>query len=106
VTGDALLPRFVVFGSALLVVPWSLLCVALARGGRLRAEYRDRIVVVAGAAEVADLVDELADEPERPAVVVDRLDPCESVPTGARSRPLVERVIAAGASLVVIDRAA
>ena len=105
-TGDALLPRFVVFGSALLVVPWALLCVALARGGRMRAEYRDRIVVVADPAEVAALVDELDDQPEKPAVVVDQLAPAEAIPTGARSRPLVERVIAARASLVVIDRAA
>jgi lipopolysaccharide/colanic/teichoic acid biosynthesis glycosyltransferase len=62
--------------------------------------------VVADASEVAALVDELEEHPEKPAVVVDQLAPAEAVPTGARSRPLVERVIAAGASLVVIDRAA
>src|SRR5437899_6930187 len=41
VTGDALLPRFVVFGSVGLVVPWALACAAMAHGGRLRAEMRD-----------------------------------------------------------------
>ena len=106
VTGDALLPRFVVFGSALLVVPWSLLCVALARGGRTRAEYRDRVVAVADATEVRALIDELDEQPEKPAIVVDQLAPAEARPAGARSRPLVERVVAARASLVVIDRAA
>ena len=106
VTGDALLPRFVVFGTALLVVPWSLLCVALARGGRMRAEFRDRVVVVADQAEVAAVRDELDDQPERPALVVDCLTPAEALPVGARSRPLVERVIAASANLVVIDRVA
>jgi lipopolysaccharide/colanic/teichoic acid biosynthesis glycosyltransferase len=106
VTGDALLPRFVVFGTAVLVVPWSLLCVALARGGRMRAEFRDRVVVVADDSEVAAVRDELDDQPERPALVVDHLTPAEAVPVGARSRPLVERVIEAGANLVVIDRAA
>ena len=47
VTGDALLPRFVVFGTVLVMVPWSLFCAAMARGGRLRAEMRDRVVLVA-----------------------------------------------------------
>jgi lipopolysaccharide/colanic/teichoic acid biosynthesis glycosyltransferase len=106
VTGDALLPRFVVFGSALLVVPWSLLCVALARGGRLRAEFRDRVVIVAEPAETATLIEELDAEPERPAIVVDQLTPAEAVPVGARSRPLVERVVAVSANLVVVDRTA
>jgi len=106
VTGDALLPRFVVFGSAILVIPWSLLCVAVARGGRLRAEFRDRLVVVAERSESMALEDELAAEPERPAVVVDRMPPAEAASTDARSRPLVERVVASGANLVVVDRAA
>src|SRR5262245_20372898 len=30
--GDALLPRFVVFGSAMILVPWNLVCIAVARG--------------------------------------------------------------------------
>ncbi len=36
VAGDALLPRFVVFGAAVLLVPWYLICVAVAgpAGGR------------------------------------------------------------------------
>ncbi len=45
--GDALLPRFVVFGSALLLVPWYLLTVNLALDGRTSDERRDRVVVVA-----------------------------------------------------------
>lgn len=106
VTGDALLPRFVVFGSALLVAPAALACVALAQGGRIRAEFRDRVVVVAEPAEAATLVDELAAEPERPAIVVASLAPWEAVPNGNRSRPLVELVLATGANLVVIDRGA
>src|SRR5262245_19782932 len=43
--GDALLPRFVVFGSALMLVPWILVCVAIARGARVRGEQRDRVVL-------------------------------------------------------------
>jgi lipopolysaccharide/colanic/teichoic acid biosynthesis glycosyltransferase len=105
VTGEALLPRFVVFGAALAFVPWTLVCVAVARGGRIRAEFRDRIVVVADDDEVAALVEELAGEPERPAVVVGQLTPAEALPLGERSRPVVEVVVATGANLVVVDRA-
>ena len=36
--GDALLPRFVVLGSALVLVPWFVLCAAL--GGRCGVESR------------------------------------------------------------------
>jgi lipopolysaccharide/colanic/teichoic acid biosynthesis glycosyltransferase len=105
-TGDALLPRFVVFGSAVLVVPWALVCVALAHGGRTRAQARDRVLVIAEPSEAQLLVDELADQPERPATVVGHLTPAEAVPTDARSRPLVERVVTGGANLVVLDRTA
>ena len=41
VTGDALLPRFVVFGSAIVLVPWYLFCAALAVGGRHRDAARE-----------------------------------------------------------------
>ena len=46
VVGDALLPRFVVFGSALLVVPLATLCVGLSSIGHEASEDRDRVVVV------------------------------------------------------------
>jgi lipopolysaccharide/colanic/teichoic acid biosynthesis glycosyltransferase len=72
----------------------------------VRAEFRDRVVVVADDAEAAAVREELDGHPERPALVVDHLHPAEALPVGARSRPLVERVIEAGANLVVIDRAA
>jgi len=105
-TGDALLPRFVVFGSAALAVPWGVACAAMARGGRTRDERRDRVVVVADHGAVALLVDELAASPERPAVVVDSLDAADAMPRSIRDRPLVDRVVAAGANVLVIDRSA
>jgi hypothetical protein len=42
--GDALLPRFVVFGSAIILPDWFRICGRMAAGGRLRAEGRDRVV--------------------------------------------------------------
>jgi lipopolysaccharide/colanic/teichoic acid biosynthesis glycosyltransferase len=105
-TGDALLPRFVVFGTALLAVPWATACAAVARGGRARAELRDRVLVVGDAADVAALAEDLAAHPERPAAIVDQLTGAEALPSGPRSRPLVERAVAARANVVAIDRAA
>jgi lipopolysaccharide/colanic/teichoic acid biosynthesis glycosyltransferase len=103
--GDALLPRLVVFGSAALLVPWLMICAAVAAGGRARAEERDRIVVVGDFDEGATLQLELDDAPERPAQVVDvvRLDAAR----GAEGEePLIDRVIAAGGTVLVMSRAA
>ncbi|HET7718473.1 MAG TPA: sugar transferase, partial [Acidimicrobiales bacterium] len=106
VTGDALLPRFVVFGAALAVVPWSLACWLLARGGRLRAEGRDRVVLVAAAPEAVVLGDELEGAPERPAVLLNHLLVADCHPRPDRARPLVELVTDIRANLVVLDRSA
>src|SRR3546814_21039494 len=67
--GDALLPRFVVLGSALLLPDWFRICTRMAAGGRLRAEARDRVVVVASAEDVSTLARELQGLPERPASI-------------------------------------
>jgi exopolysaccharide biosynthesis polyprenyl glycosylphosphotransferase len=104
-TGDALLPRFVVFGGALVLVPWYALCAELARGGRALAEDRDRVAVVADADEVAALRDDLGRAPERHAQVVAALGPEEARATGRR-KPLVEAVVAHRATVVVLSRAA
>lgn len=73
--GDALLPRFVVFGAAILLVPWYLLCTALAWGTRTRAADLDRVLVLASAEEAATLEADLERHPERPAKVVATCDP-------------------------------
>ena len=104
VAGDELLPRFVVFGSAAILVVWFLLCATLARDGRERAEHRDRVLVVGSPAESEALRLELDRSPERPAAVVAALAPAEASSHRPRSRPLLERVIAARASVVVLDR--
>src|SRR3954452_17060250 len=105
-TGDALLPRFVVFGSALLLIPWNLLCIGIARGARTRDERRDRVALVAEHGEDVALRDELVAEPERPATIVTSLRPDQAVSTGSRSKPLCEQALAAGATVIVLDRVA
>lgn len=105
VVGDALLPRFVVFGASLLVVPWYLLCVAVAGGGRTRAEATDLVVVVASASDGDTVRADLARWPERPATVVAVLEPA-AASGGDGGRPLVDAVRETGATVVVLDRAA
>ena len=102
--GAALLPRAVVFGAAVVLVPWFVLCAALARDGRVRAEGRDRVLVVAGRGEAMVLDDELDQAPERPAVVVARLTVDEARAAGERSTPLLAAARSCGASVVVLDR--
>jgi len=104
--GSALLPRFVVFGTAALLVPLYTLCAAVSSDGRAREARRDRLVVVAGVQETLELRDELAANAERPAVVAASLEPGEAGSTDPRVRPLVEATKAAGGTTVVLDRAA
>ena len=106
--GDALLPRFVVFGSALLLVPWYLLTVKLALDGRSLDERRDRVVVVAehAAGVGAELEGELARGAESAGQVVAALEPAAAEVTGAGPRPLEALVAEVGATVLVLDRAA
>jgi exopolysaccharide biosynthesis polyprenyl glycosylphosphotransferase len=106
IVGDALLPRFVVFGAVLVLVPWNLLCTAVAHGGRVQSERRDRVVLVSVASEAELLREELDVRAERPAVIAVALTPHEARSTGPKSKPLLERVIAENGTVVVLDRAA
>lgn len=106
VTGDALLPRFVVFGSAIVLVPWYLLCAALAVGGRQREAARDRVLVVGSPDEAAPLRVDLRRAPERSAAVAGVLLPetagqVDGKP--AADGPLVQRALELSASVVVLD---
>ena len=106
VMGSALLPRFVVFGTPLVLVPFAVLCSSLARRGRERDGQKDRVVAVAGPEESANLVRELDAHPERPAVLGWVLPPEDAVAEGEDDQPLVDVARAARATVVVLDRAA
>ena len=103
-TGSAQLPRYVVLGSAALLIPWYALCVVVAAGGRARQEGRDRVVAVIGAEESAALSHDLSRRPERPAFLAWTLVPSEATATGEKE-PLVDAVERARATVVVLDRA-
>ena len=105
VVGSALLPRFVVFGAPLVILPLAVVTAGLARKGRARDGQRDRVVAVVGPEESANLSRELDALPERPAVLTWVLPPAEAVAEGAHE-PVVDVVRATGATAVVLDRAA
>lgn len=106
VTGDALLPRFVVLCSAVGVLPAYALCNALAANGERRRAGRDRVAAVAECAEAASLRAELEFHPERPASLVAILGVAEARRAVPSDQPLVDAVRRAGASVVVLDRGA
>src|SRR5436190_7692847 len=105
--GDALLPRFVVLGTAVVLVPWFVLCSAVAGDVETRAGERDRVFVVAGADEIESLEADLARAPERPALIVGWLTPIEASSVGVVGRrPLLDDARTARATVVVLSRAA
>ena len=104
--GSTLMPRFVVFGSALLLVPWDVACTMLATGGRTRAEGRDRVVAVVTVEEADALRADLRLAPERNAAIVENLSVDQARSDQPRARPLVESVVRHGASVVILDREA
>jgi len=105
-TGSPRLPRFVIFGAVVFLVPWYVACVAVARGGRAQDERRDRVVFVGPPGEAHVLRDELDANPERPAVLLDALEVDGAAVKSPTAKPLVERVLASGGTVVVLDRTA
>jgi lipopolysaccharide/colanic/teichoic acid biosynthesis glycosyltransferase len=104
--GSAVLPRFVVFGSAAMLVPIAVLCATMAQDGHSRDGQRDRVVAVARFDEGVYLTAELAAHPERPAVLVSVLSPELASVTHPGEYPLIEAARAAQATAVVLDRTA
>jgi lipopolysaccharide/colanic/teichoic acid biosynthesis glycosyltransferase len=105
VVGDALLPRFVVFGSALALVPASSLVSLVARRADDGASRRERILFVGGRGEAQSLADDLDGPLERPGHLVATMTTDE-----ARARPgavpLLDAIESGRISLLVLDVAA
>lgn len=102
VLGAALLPRFVVFGAAVLVVPWCVVCSKLSQTGRTRLESRDRVLVVGSASLASMLRAELADQPERPASIVGSVTIADLV-AEIEGTPLVDAATRHRATVVVFE---
>lgn len=109
--GDALLPRFVVLGSAIVLVPWFMLCAAMEHDAEGRAGERDRVLVIATGDEVAALEADLARSAERPAIVVGWISPFEAGiaspdPDAVPAQPVVEMARERKATVIVLSRVA
>jgi len=104
--GDALLPRFVVFGSAILLVPWFLFCTAVATDGGSRAAGRDRVLVVSDSASASVLRQEISRSAERPARLVGVVSVADAAPAGPGDQPLLDRAHDDHVTVLVLDREA
>lgn len=100
--GSALLPRFVVFGGAMALVPWFYLMSNVAGVGRSSLERRDRIIVVGPVELRIELEAELGANPEKPASVVGHLTEDAAAGGSDGRRPLVEAVERDRASVLVL----
>jgi lipopolysaccharide/colanic/teichoic acid biosynthesis glycosyltransferase len=101
--GDALLPRFVVFGAPLLLVPWYLVCVALA-GVAGAPAVRDRVLVVSDTLDPVELRDDVTRSSERPVIVTEVVPLSVVEADGSPREPLRERVEKVRATVLVLDR--
>ena len=100
--GDALLPRFVVFGTVLLLVPTHLWLIALARAGNARGEGRDRVVIVLEEREHDQVRVDVAFAPERPVSLVALVTPERATSVGGGT-PLLSAFADARGSILVLD---
>ncbi len=104
--GDALLPRFVVFGAVLVNMPIQCIANLMARHGQSRAGGRDRILLVSDPTERERLIDDLRMGTERSVTLVGSMSRRDAVPTPEQVRPLAASAEELGATVVVLDRVA
>jgi lipopolysaccharide/colanic/teichoic acid biosynthesis glycosyltransferase len=105
VVGAPLLPRAVVLGSALVLLPFFMLCAAISGDARSRDEERDRVLLV-GEPEEARALEEELHQSERPALLVGSLTAEDATPIDPPVRPLVHVARASRANMVVLSRSA
>lgn len=102
--GSAVMPRFVILGAAVTLVPWFAFTALVASHGDRRASQLDRTVVIGAQEDSTSLVHELDDASERPGLVVATLHPDDAVPTEEDRFPVRTLVESLGATVVVLDR--
>ena len=104
--GSALLPRFVVFASALVLTPTYVVCSVLAGRAGERRRLLDRLVVVGSDSDVAALRDDLDSEPDATAVLVGSLTPGSAAAAGLDGHPLEALARSTGATVIALSREA
>jgi lipopolysaccharide/colanic/teichoic acid biosynthesis glycosyltransferase len=106
IVGGALLPRAVVFGSALVLVPWYVLWARVAGDARSRDAERDRVLLVGDFDEIDTLRAELDRAPERHAVIAAAITPEAAALTDPPRFPLVDAAATVRATVLVLSRRA
>ena len=106
VAGDALLPRFVVFGAVLANAPIQIVANLMARGGKSRDGNRDRVLLVSDQTERERLIDDLRMEVEKSATLAGAISRRDAIPTADDPRSITTVAAEVGATVVVLDRLA
>ena len=104
--GGALLPRFVLGVSFVVLTPGLALLSSLAQRSIERQSEQERVVALVGEEESERLRREVGRVPERPAFLAAVVDPLDALPYPGEPRPLERLVEDHHATLVVLDRAA
>ena len=104
IVGSALTPRFVIVGSAFVLVPWFSMSARVASRGHQRALQLDRVLVIGAQEDSTSLLHELNEYSERPGCVVAVLHPDAARPSGEDRFPVRTLVEAHEATVVVLDR--
>ncbi len=102
--GDALLPRFVVLGAALLLVPWYLICVLLANRSSTADSGRDRVLVIGDSIDPVALREEVGRSAERPTLITSIVPLSVISSVEGDPQPLVSLVERDRATVLVLDR--
>jgi lipopolysaccharide/colanic/teichoic acid biosynthesis glycosyltransferase len=105
VVGDALLPRFVVLGSGVILVPLAVLCTRVAQDLDGRSKVAERVLMVGDLSVISTAVIDVETIPERPVTLTDVID-FEAVRSSLDENPLVDAAVANRATLLVLDGAA
>ena len=79
--GSRVLPRFVILGAVVVLIPWGALCNWVTGGRTFAAAVGTRALVVGDSTELAHLDADLARDLERPATIIARLTPAEAAAT-------------------------
>jgi len=103
VLASRVLPRFTVFTTVLVLIPWGAFCNWVVGGRAFGRPVGTPVLVVASAADLGFLDVDMARDLERPASVVGRMT---VVQAAATSTALVDRARACHPSLVVLSGAA
>jgi lipopolysaccharide/colanic/teichoic acid biosynthesis glycosyltransferase len=104
--GSGVLPRFVVFGAAVILVPTYAMLSVASEHIRRHHEVSDRVLLIAHRDQTQMLGSDLSHAPERPAILVASLEPRELEPDGDCFRSLDDSARRHAATLIVLGREA